>query len=203
MGQCKKNKLIEKKFNNFDLDFYITAGPINRDWSINGGRYTVDGTRVSGNIRDPNTEKDLSKYDHIVFIGQFIQINRFWNYEKTQLLSKSVLKQIFKKNCFINLPDNNYNEPLELFPKLAPNKVILIPDPLVKREEYRYINAEFIDYFYKALFLCCESRAIKLCMPDKSLLDSDCRFTKKEYKQGKIHCNYTYWESFFRKFNYI
>ena len=59
MGQCKKNKLIEKKFNNFDLDFYITAGPRNRHWSVNGGRYKVDGTRVSGNIRYPNTEKDL------------------------------------------------------------------------------------------------------------------------------------------------
>ena len=86
MGQCKKNKLIEKKFNNFDLDFYITAGPINRDWSINGGRYTVDGTRVRSNNGYLITEKDLSKYDHIVFIGQYIQLSKFCDFRKKELV---------------------------------------------------------------------------------------------------------------------
>jgi len=203
MAQCKKYKVLEKRFNNFDLDFYFTAGPLNRAWSINGGRYKVDGTRVSGNIRDPNTEKDLSKYDHIVFIGQYIQINRYWDRKTKQLLSKSILKEIFNKDCFINFPENFYNEPLELFPKLATNKVILIPDPLIKTQGRRSINLDFIDYFYKGLSLCCESRSIKLFMPDKSLLDDDCRFAKEEYNYDTLHCNLSYWENLFEKFNYF
>ena len=39
------------------------------------------------------------------------------------------MEEIFNKDCFINLPGNIYNEPLELFPKLAPNRVILILIP--------------------------------------------------------------------------
>ena len=205
MGQCKKNEVIEKKFNNFDLDFYITGGSSIRDWSINGGRYKVDGTRITrigGNIIQTNTEKDLSKYDHIVFIGQFIQIKRFCNPKTKQLLSKSILKEIFNKDSFINLPGNLYNEPLELFPKLAPNRVILIPDPLIKSKRYKFYF-DFLDYFYKGLSLCCESRSIKLFLPDKSLLEDDSRFIKEEYKKDALHCNSTYWENLFKKFNYF
>ena len=40
-------------------------------------------------------------------------------------------------------------------------------------------------------------------MPDKSFLDDDCMFTKKEYKKDEIHCNDTYWEDLLKKFNYI
>ena len=202
MWQCKKNKLMEKKFNNFDLDFYTTAGPKNIEWSKSGGRYKVDGTIVSGNISYHNNGIDLSKYKHIVFIGQYIQIFRFCNFEKKQLFSKSLLEVMFNDDCFINLPENFYNEPLDLFPKLAPNRVILIPDPLVKSYRNEYIYFDFIDYFYEKLSLFCESKSIKLFMPDKSLLD-DFRFTKEEYKIDTVHCNISYWEILFKKFNYI
>ena len=203
LAQCKKDKILEKRFNNFDLDFYVTAGPSNIKWIINGGRYKVDGTRISGTIRNADIEKDLSKYDHIVFIGQYIQLSKFCDFRKKELFSKSLLEEIFNKDCFINLPEKIYNEPLELFPKLAPGRVILIPDPLVDKRKFKYINYDFIDYFYKALSLCCESRSIKLFMPDKSLLDDDCRFTKEEYKKDGLHCHSSYWENLFKKFNYF
>ena len=74
----------DKEVKNFkNLDFYITAGPYNRDWSIRGGRYKFDGTRVGGNFRQPNVEIDLSKYEHIIFIGQYIQVDRFCDFEKS------------------------------------------------------------------------------------------------------------------------
>ena len=59
MGQCKNSKLLEKKFNNFDLDFYFTSGPPSKDWSINGGRYKVNGTVIGGNPNQPKHDKEI------------------------------------------------------------------------------------------------------------------------------------------------
>ena len=197
-------KVIEKKFRNYDIEFYVTAGPKNRDWSIKGGRYKVNGNEVGGNFVKPDLFKDLSKYEYIVFVGQWIQINRYLIFLKKQMLSKSILSEIFNKNCFINIPGNIYNEPLEIFPKLAPNKIILIPDPLVKITRLEYITSNYIDYFYRQLHLFCESKSIKIVMPDKSLLD-DIGCVKAEYMRDKkdIHCTREYWEILFEKFNYF
>ena len=118
-------------------------------------------------------------------------------------LDLEISKFFIEVLLFINLPFNHYNETLELFPKLASNRVILIPDPLVKIEELRYIDSDFLDYFYKGLSLCCETRSIKLFMPDKSLLDDNFRFSKDEFKKDNWHCNTNYREKLFKKFNYI
>ena len=204
MGQSKK--IIEKKFDNFDLEFYITAGPKNRDWSINGGRYKVDGTIIGGNGHSPSIYLDLSKYTHIVFVGQYIQIWKFFTNKNKMNISKSLLQILFK-NCFTNLPFNHYNEPLDLFPKIAYGKLILIPDPLINFHKTENINLKYIDYFYKQLSSFCDSRSIQLCMPTKSLLDDEGRFVKAEYMRARdkndFHCLDEYWQILFDNFNYF
>ena len=195
---------IEKRFELFNLDYFVTAGTKNLKWFKNGGRYNIEGTIIGGSPEQANIFKDLSKYDLIIFVGQFIQISRFLGGNK-QLLSKSILKEIFKKDCFINLPGNLYNQPLEIFPEIAPNKVILIPDPLVKTLNIEGIDLDYVDYFYEQLHLFCEYRFIKLLMPDKCLLEDDLRFVKSTYMLSKdnIHCKKEYWDIFFQKFNHI
>ena len=189
------------------MDFYITAAPINRDWSINGGRYKVNGTIIGGNGRSPSMYLDLSKYNHIVFVGQYIQIWKFFTNKKKMNISKSLLKVLFNKNCFINLPFNHYNEPLDLFPKIAHGKLILIPDPLINFHRTENINLKYIDYFYNQLSSFCDSRSIQLCMPEKSLLDDGGRFVKAEYKRARdendFHCTNEYWQILFDNFNYF
>ena len=80
---------IDKKYKKLNLDFYITAGPRNRQWSIDGGRYKVTGTLISGNGRAPEDSKDLSKYDHIIFVGQYIKLDKFLIFKKKAITYKT------------------------------------------------------------------------------------------------------------------
>ena len=72
------------------LDKNITNS-INRDWSIHGGRYKIDGTKIGGNGHCPSIYLDLSRYNHIVFVGQYIQIWKFFTNKQKMNISKSLL----------------------------------------------------------------------------------------------------------------
>lgn len=199
------NRSIKEKFQVMNIDFYISAGPKNRIWSQNGGVYKVQETTISGNGKNPNLAIDLSKYDFIIFVGQWIQPFRYFN--EFQKLSKCLLKEILHENCFINMPENIYNEPLYLFNKLAPKRTILIPDPLPNDPYIDNIPYDYIKMFYSELDGFCQRNSIILHMPTTSLLEEGKLRTKKKYIKSypeKVnHCIKEYWDILFNEFNYF
>src|SRR5688572_6746749 len=108
----------------YEPDFYVTAGPRNRDWSGTGGRYTVDGAVVSGNAHEPERKVDMSANSALVFIGQFFQPFKAFigDMDHSSAVVGRVLQHLPMQGYFHdparNIEHRWYNEPLSLFPPL-------------------------------------------------------------------------------------
>lgn len=120
---------IIKVFSEYRNEFFVTATPALRQWSIEGGRYSVRGTIVSRNISGCIETIDLNNTSDIVFVGQYLQPKRL--FREGELHSRSVIEKCMRSTQFpLYLINNHYNEPLELFPKLVKGNCTLLCDPL-------------------------------------------------------------------------
>ena len=112
---------VNANFSTFKNEFYVTASPALREWSIAGGRYSVINECVSRSIDNDIQVVDLKEHDYIVFIGQFLQPKRL--FRSGEIYSKSVIKKSVRACGYpVYQPGDFYNEPLELFPRLAPGR---------------------------------------------------------------------------------
>lgn len=187
------------------FDRYLTAGPINRNWSKDGGRYRVDGTVVSANKRNPDEVRDLADYDAIVFVGQWITPFKILSGDmpiSTHLLDRMLegvpihgYSQIGRRPI-----QKWYNEPLELFPKLAPGKVFLVPDPDSCMEGYRQVAIATKHRFWAHIEQFCAERGIRLAEIPEQVRTPELT-SKPEYKRDGdlIHMNPAYWDIVLRE----
>jgi len=186
---------ISLLFSNYQNTLYVTAGGANKDWSIQGGVYKCNGTLVGCNGREPKRMVDLSSYDKVVFVGQYVQPSRYFN--PRQLLSDAVISEILNdENFLIRLPGDIYNQPLELFSRLHAN-VTLIPDPWSSQQ---HIDENNLDAFELALERFCDNRKIKLLRQPDSTLSKKYQ-TKSIYnrkEEDNHHFNRKFWRSHLR-----
>jgi hypothetical protein len=184
------------------LDFYITAAPVNRKWSANGGRYYVEGTSVGKNGHSPLISHDLSCYSAIVFIGQWI--HPFKIFTGSMPLSSSLLHTLLNDVPLYGFSrwkgptiQQWYNEPLELFPRIAGCPIYLIPDPPICADEYRQVPLSVKKAFASKLESFCLANGITLCNLPASVLDPD-QITPKRFLRGtsdSAHMSDVYWQT--------
>ena len=192
---------ILQRWPDAENDFYVTAGPDNNRWSAGGGRYPVQGTWVGPNAYQPDRSIDLSHYDAIVFIGQWIQPHKV--FRAGQPLSADLLHCIVADgSILLHPPDGAFNEPLTLFPALAPGRCWLLCDPYPHAEShweaqhchghYRDIPTAYIEAYIEGLKRFCAERTIQLLLqPDSSHHN---RITLSQYSRGdRIHMNDAFW----------
>ena len=185
-------------------DFFVTAGPELNRWSAEGGRYEVEGSRVGGNPFAPERHVDLKDFDRIVFVGQWVQPHKWFN--AGQLLSNQVLEAMFRDGAVLRqAPDGAYNEPLLLFPQLAPGRCVLACDPFPHthscwptqhcRGHYRDIPAMCLERFYAQVQSVCDQRGVTMLLqPDDTHTNW---VTAAEHSRGdQIHMTESFWESY-------
>ena len=185
-------------------EFFVTAGPELNRWSANGGRYRVDGSRVGGSPFDPDRTVDLGDYDRIVFIGQWIQPQKWFN--AGQLLSTSVLERMCSGDGLVHQPqDGTFNEPLLLFPQLAPQRCMLACDPFPHRNSvwperncrgfYRDIPTAYLGRFVEHVLAFCHQQGMTaLLQPDDTHSDW---ITDPIHSRGdQIHMTDQFWERY-------
>jgi hypothetical protein len=122
LGNAKP--IIASRLSHIESEYYITAGPTNRDWAASGGRYSVKDHAVVGNAAEPSRLVNLARYDKIIFVGQYIQPQRYFN--KNQIISESIAARILEQEVILDRPNGFFNEPISLFAENAPCKCILI-----------------------------------------------------------------------------
>ena len=126
LGTARKS--ISSISREHENNFYITAAPKVRDWSVCSGRYVSRGSLVCGSPVEKGRDIDLGKYDHIIFAGQFVHISRYFC-DFSPVSDFLVDSIIFSDNFLLKLPAGDsqspsfqkgsmYNEPLVLFPRL-------------------------------------------------------------------------------------
>ncbi len=182
--------LIRHIFSSFENSFYVTAAPLNRDWSANGGRYSVKGSVIGGNAAEPSVFHDLNQFSLIVFVGQYVQPTRFMR--DGQPLSRAVLDSMFPAESFlINLPGGIYNEPISLFPEIASGRCVLICDPI----PVHGIPKDNVVFFLNKVREFCGARNIHFEMQPEKTLDDNFS-TRAEYLRGDadlMHFNDKFW----------
>ena len=185
-------------------DFFVTAGPELNRWSAAGGRYQVEDSRVGGTPFNPERHVDLNHYDQIVFVGQWVQPHKWFN--TGQLLSERVLETMFRGDAVLHhAPDGAFNEPLLLFPQLAPARCVLACDPFPHthshwptrhcRGSYRDIPTEYLQRFYAQVQAACEQRSVVMVLqPDNTHTNW---VTSEEHSRGdQIHMTEAFWEGY-------
>ena len=205
LGTARKS--IGSIFCQHDNDFYITAAPKARDWSVRGGRYVNRGSLVSGSPVEKGRDIDLSNYDHIVFVGQFVQISRYFcDFSPvSDFLMDSV---IFSDNFLLKLPAGDsqspsfqkgaiYNEPLELFPKLMSNdsSCWLIPDPLPNgTASGAMVPIKVKKKFIEGVRRVCDANKLNLFLQPDKTFDHEWR-TLIQYNADKVHMGELFWDT--------
>jgi hypothetical protein len=185
--------VISSKFNHAENTFYLTAGWRNRDWSINGGTYSVEGTVVGCNGHEPERRLDLSGYDRIIFVGQYIQAGRYFC---SGQLSNAAISAILSQDDFlIRLPNGIYNQPLELFPRLH-SDVTLLADPWVSLQK---IDCNCLRAFRIATRQFCDKNQINLLYQPDTTLSAEYQTSEKfKRKDGdNAHFNSDFWRDYF------
>ena len=185
-------------------NFYITAGPELNRWSSEGGRYQVNGSTVSGSPFAPELHIDLDEYDQIVFVGQWVQPHKWFN--AGQLLSDEVLEAMFSGDRVLTqAPDGAYNEPLLLFPRLAPGRCVLACDPFPHSDSqwqkhhchgyYRDIPTKNLERFYAQVKKVCTQRDITMLLQP---YDTHSNWvTASEHSRGdQIHMTEEFWQRY-------
>ena len=185
--------LINSTFSNNYNEYYITAAPRNRDWSKAGGRYFVDGSIVGNNAHEPHRRLNLNNFDRIIFVGQYIQPQRYVNVEFKQLLSSSLLDAILERDdLFLRLPGGIFNEPISLFPRIAKDKCVLLCDPWLRRND---LPIKFMERFTEKLSnYCAEKNMLLFFQPDSTLekrFSTHYRFSRSE--NNRSHFNDEFW----------
>ena len=185
-------------------DFFVTAGPELNRWSAEGGRYRVEGSKVSGNLFSQEHHVDLDDFDRIVFVGQWVQPHKWFN--AGQMLSRGVLDAMFKDNAvLVQAPDGSFNEPLLLFPKLARKRCVLACDPFPHtlshwpmhhcRGNYRDIPVQCLERFYTEVQKVCRQRGITMLLQPSNTFTN--WVTATEYSRGdQIHMTEAFWEDY-------
>ena len=189
LGHAKK--VIESNFAENTNSFYITAGPKNKRWSIQGGRYFVEGSVVGDNGAEPDKRLDLSDFDQIIFIGQWIQPLKYL--PRFQPISTALKHAILRRDdLFINLPGGNFNEPIVLFPKIAKGKCILLCDPWNRNNA---LPIAFIEDFKQELICFCQKEDIRLMFQPQSTLDKNLSTLEifSRSQSDKSHFNTDFW----------
>jgi hypothetical protein len=165
-----------------------------------GGRYTVSGTIVGANGRSPTVYHDLAEYDYIVFVGHWIQPQRFMTGPAP--LSDGVLDEMFnEKDFLITAPWGIYNEVLEVFPRLAPGKCVLVCDPLSNMPELVKVPGKAKIRFLEKAATFCAARGIGFIFQPASTLDTnmvtDMKFNRRD--GDFIHMNNRFWKLYLKK----
>ena len=175
-------------------EYYVTAAPLNRDWSAVGGRYFVDGSVVGNNAQEPDRRIDLADYDRIIFVGQYIQPQRYAR--PSQMLSSSLVNAILERDdCFTRLPGSIFNEPISLFPSIAKGKCVLLCDPWQRSNN---LPIRFMERFANNLNNFCEKNNIQLLFQPESTLErkfsTHNRFSRSENAENdRMHFNEEFW----------
>lgn len=189
LGHSKK--VIETLFSDHNNEYYITAAPMNKNWSKDGGRYFVEGSIIGDNAAEPERRLDLLDFDHIVFVGHYIQPQKYTF--RSQPLSSALKKAILgRDDLFIRLPDGNYNEPITLFPEIAKGKCVLLCDPFALNNA---LPIDFMEEFKIELHNFCLKKGIDLMFQPQPTLDHNLS-TLKSYSRSEgdqIHCNEDFW----------
>ena len=213
LGTARKS--IESIFCKHENDFYITAGTKAKDWSTMGGRYVNHGSLIGGSPVEKGRVIDISNYDHIAFIGQFIQISRFFC--DFAPVSDSLVDAVILSNSFLlKLPSGGvrnpsfqngilYNEPLELFPKLMPNdsSCWLIPDPFANGN----VSGAMVPLNAKKKFLegvkrVCNANGINVFLQPDNTFDNEWR-TLMKYNIDEMHMGELFWNIVLAEFRSI
>lgn len=183
--------VIESLFTQSENEYYVTATPKNRDWSKNGGRYHVNGSIVGGNASEPDRRVDLSAYSRIIFVGQFIQPQKY--VRPSDLLSSSLLNAMLcRDDVFTQLPNGLFNEPLSLFPQIAKGKCTLLCDPWLRNNT---LPMSFMAKFRNSLIDYCLKRDMALMFQPMSTLEREFS-TSQEFSRrggGRMHFNNEFW----------
>ncbi len=181
--------------------FYGTAGPQNLAWSKVGGRYKVSGTVVGANGYQPSVHHDLEAYDLVIFVGQFVMPQMYFH--GYQPLSASILDAMLPIESFLEkLPDGGFNEPLTLFPRLAPGRCVLACDPMPTGEafaDYVPLNAKrkFLEHVIK---FCVFHGLICIFQPNETLGDNLATLRSLRRTDGdRMHMNADFWRHFLLK----
>lgn len=182
---------IKTLFSDHYNEYYITAAPVNRDWSVVGGRYFVDGSVVGNNAQEPDRRINLDDFDHIIFVGQYIQPQRY--VQSSQLLSSSLLDAILERDdLFMRLPGGIFNEPISLFPRIAKDKCVLLCDPWTRSNN---LPIRFMERFAERLSdYCAENKMLLLFQPESTLegkFSTHYRFSRSE--NDDMHFNDEFW----------
>ena len=192
LGTAKES--IRSIFAKYDNEFYITAAPKNRDWSKIGGKYFVDGSIVGDNAHEPGRRVDLGAFDRIIFVGQYIQPQRY--VRPSQLLSSALLKAVLHRDdLFIRLPGGIFNEPLSLFPRIAKKNCVLLCDPWIVSNRSNLLPVEFMQGFKKKLTNYCLKNSILLLFQPNSTVKWGF-YTRRGFRRSsndKWHFNDDFW----------
>lgn len=190
LANCMPSIKNSEIFSKTENQFYLTGGPKIKDWCLNGkGRYKVDGTVVGGNGHDPSKSHDLAAYDAIIFVGQLLGIQNFVSGPSP--LSKSLLDNMFPYDKFpIYIPWGGnwlFNEPLALFPKLAPGKCYLAVDPISNYDLIKQVPINVKKYFLDRIREFCDGNDIRVMFQPKETLDDDLT-TKRVFNRKENDC---------------
>jgi hypothetical protein len=154
------SNVIKSASNQFKIDssFYITAGGKVASWSIKGGQYKViDPHRLKG-YRDErlslSEEVDLSGYDAVVFLGQYVQPSRVFsdkNFDWNQPLSDLFINDL-SRYSFEYAPHPTFNkvvknEAPKLFKKICKTdcRFVIFADPFVHENSFDESNSEYVN----------------------------------------------------------
>ena len=188
----------------YEPDFYVTAGPRNRDWSGTGGRYRVDGAMVSGTANEPARKVDMSANLALVFIGQFFQPFKavLGDMDHASTVVERVLQDLPMQGYFHdparNIEQRWYNEPLSLFPPLVPGPTLILPDPAPIGMRYAQVPTKLKQRFSDQIRTFCTERGLILIDIPQRLCTSE-GTTKAEYALpgDVLHMNDSYWKAVF------
>ncbi|WP_135506656.1 SGNH/GDSL hydrolase family protein [Roseovarius aestuariivivens] len=190
----------------FDAEFYVTGGPRNRDWSGAGGRYTVEGSVVSGNAHEPERRIDLAAFDAAVFIGQYIQPFKAFigDVPHSSSVVERTLRELPIEGRFHD-PERGirhrwYNEPLVLFPPLVSGPTFLLPDPAPVGKRYGDVPQPLKQAYHNRMTdFCAEAGITYVDMPPE-LFTEDGRTRRRYALPGDaLHMNAEYWHVVFDK----
>ena len=203
---------LNAELKEFQASFLVTGGAY-QFWSRDGNRFHVDGTKISNLYNKPaDFSINLASYDRIIFVGQLLQPHRCFYGDRP--LSKAMVKDILNPEHFPlwmkSFPSNNtnrstfhesntwfYNEPLALFPTLAPGQCISIDDPLPRHPDFASVPNHAKQSFLDAVGAFCRSNNIVRVKQHPSTIST--MYTTSDHyactnPEDFTHANKSYWQ---------
>ena len=210
-------KYLSRELQDLNASFLVTGGSY-QFWSRDGNRFKTEGTIISNLFNKPVDFKiDLSNYKKIIFVGQLLQPHRC--FYGGQPLSRSIVKEILSPQRFPlwmkSFPSNNdeasnfyqsnqwfYNEPLALFPQLAPKRCISIDDPLPRHPAFAAVPNHAKRSFLEEIDHFCKQQGIVRVSQHETTI-SNIYTTLDEYAcadpNDYTHANQSYWQLMWSK----